>query len=96
MFVENIQSLYNLNFLMFIRITKMRKIKIKTRKVSMPSATLRKMKPGTSVTIKTRYVKTSILRVIASKLKEEGYEFSVTEKGLRDETIVLCIKSPVL
>ena len=74
----------------------MEKTNLVSRKVNKPSETLRKMKPGARVTIKTRYVKTSNLRVIASKLKQEGYLFRVSDKGLTNKTIVECLKIPTL
>ena len=74
----------------------MGKTKLKFRKVSMPSATMRKMKTGTFVKINTNKVKPNSLRVTASRLKEEGYEFRISVKNLINETIVECIKSPVL
>ena len=69
---------------------------LKFKKVVMPSATLRQMKPGTSVKITTEEVKTSTLRMTASKLKQEGYLFRVSDKGLVNETIVECLKTPLL
>ena len=74
----------------------MRTITLKYKKVVLPSATLREMKPGMSLKILTEVVKTSILRMTASKLKKEGYLFLVSDKGLINETIVECLKTPVL
>ena len=73
----------------------MGKTELKSRKVSMPSATMRKMKPGTFVKINTSKVKPNSLRVTAVRLKDEGYEFRISVKNLINETIVECIKSPV-
>ena len=69
---------------------------LKSKKVVLPSATLREMKPGMSVKLSTKEIKTSILRSTASKLKKEGYLFLVSDKGLTNETIVECIKTPEL
>ena len=69
---------------------------LKFKKVVLPSATLREMKPGTSLQLSTAKVKTSTLRMTASKLKQEGYLFRVSDKGLVNETIVECLKTPVL
>ena len=69
---------------------------LKFKKVVMPSATLREMKPGMNVKIPTKDIKTSTLRITASKLKREGYLFRVSVKDLINETIVECIKTPVL
>ncbi len=69
---------------------------LKSKKVVQPTATLREMKPGESVKLTTEEVKTNILRMTASKLKHEGYLFRVSDKGLVNETIVECLKSPEL
>ena len=69
---------------------------LKSKKVSLPSATLREMKPGMSIKLTTVEVKTSTLRMAASKLKKEGYLFRVSDRGLINETIVECIKTPTL
>ena len=69
---------------------------IKLKKVVVPSATLREMTPGAMVKIPTHQIKTSILRMTASKLKKEGYLFRVSDRGLINETIVECIKTPEL
>ena len=69
---------------------------LKFKKIVLPSATLRVMKPGMSLKISTEEVKTSILRMTASKLKKEGYLFRVSDKGLINETIVECLKTPEL
>lgn len=74
----------------------MKETTLKFRKVVMPSATLREMKPGMSLKLPTEDVKTSTLRITASKLKQEGYLFRVSEKDLVNETIVECLKTPVL
>ena len=74
----------------------METITLKSKKVVLPSATLREMTPGMSVKLSTVEVKTSILRSTASKLKQEGYLFRVSDKGLVNETIVECIKTPEL
>ena len=74
----------------------MERTTLKSKKVLMPTATLRRMKAGRSVKFKTAKVKTSILRVTASKLKKEGYLFYVSDKGLINETIVECLKTPEL
>ena len=66
------------------------------KKVVLPSATLREMKPGMSLKLPTEEVKTTTLRMTASKLKKEGYLFRVSDKGLVNETIVECLKSPTL
>ena len=69
---------------------------LKFKNVVLPSATLRGMKAGTSVKLTTEEVKTSTLRMTASKLKQEGYLFRVSDKGLINETIVACLKTPEL
>jgi hypothetical protein len=74
----------------------METIALKSKKVVLPSATLREMKPGMSVRFSTNEIKTTTLRMTASKLKREGYLFWVSERGLINETIVECIKTPVL
>ena len=74
----------------------MGKAKLKSRKVLMPSATMRKMKTGSCVKINTSKVKSNNLRVTASRLKEEGYEFRISVKDQMNETIVECIKTPML
>lgn len=58
------------------------------------TATLRSMKQGQSLNVRTRQIKTSIARATASKLKEEGYEFKITEAGLVDEFFIECVTSP--
>lgn len=74
----------------------MERTTLKTKKALMPTETLRRMNAGRTVKFKTVKVKTPILRVIASKLKKEGYLFYVSDKGLKNETIVECIKTPEL
>ena len=69
---------------------------LKFKKTVLPSATLREMKPGMSLKISTEEVKTSTLRMTASKLKKEGYLFLVSDKGLVNETIIECLKTPQL
>ena len=69
---------------------------LKLKKTVLPSATLREMKPGMIVKIDTEKIKTPILRSTASKLKKEGYLFLVSDKGLINETIVECLKTPEL
>ena len=66
------------------------------KKTVVPSATLQEMKQGMIVKIPTEKIKTSILRMTASKLKKKGYLFRVSDKGLINETIVECIKTPEL
>ena len=66
------------------------------KKVVLPSATLRRMKPSQKMKLSTVDVKTCILRMTASKLKKEGYLFRVSDRGLVNETIVECIKIPEL
>ncbi len=66
------------------------------KKVVLPTATLREMKAGMSLKLKTEEVKTNTLRMTASSLKREGYLFRVSDKGLINETIVECLKSPEL
>lgn len=66
------------------------------KKVVLPTATLREMKQGMSIKLSTAEVKTNTLRMTASNLKREGYLFRVSDKGLTNETIVECIKTPVL
>lgn len=60
---------------------------LKFKKVILPAATLRALKPGTSIKIETEIVKTSILRSAASKLKQEGYLFRVSDKGPVNERV---------
>ena len=74
----------------------MKTIALKFKKVVLPSATLREMKPGMSLRIPTEEVKTSTLRMTASKLKKEGFLFRVSDRELINETIVECLKTPVL
>lgn len=69
---------------------------LKFKKTVLPSATLREMKPGMSMKLPTKKVKTSTLRMTASKLKKEGYLFFVSVEGLINETIVECLKTPEL
>ena len=69
---------------------------LKLKKVVSPLATLREMKAGMSVRISTEDVKTSNLRNTASQLKKIGYLFRVSDKGLINETIVECFKTPEL
>ena len=66
------------------------------KNVVQPAATLQEMKPGMSLNIPTEYIKTSILRATASQLKKEGYLFRVSDRGLINETIVECLKTPEL
>ena len=74
----------------------METIALKTKNVVLPSATLREMKPGMRLKLPTNVIKTTTLRMTASKLKREGYLFRVSDKGLINETIVECLKTPVL
>ena len=74
----------------------METITLKSKKVVLPSATLREMTPGMRVKLSTNEVKTTTLRMTASKLKKEGYLFRVSDKGLINETIVECLKTPML
>ena len=74
----------------------METVTLKSKKVMLPTETLREMKPGMSIKLASKEVKTSILRSTASKLKQEGYLFRVSDKGLVNETIVECIKTPEL
>lgn len=69
---------------------------LNTKKRVCSFATLRKMKPEMTHHFPTELVKTNTLRMVASKLKKEGYLFRVTTKGLNKETIVQCIKTPKL
>ncbi len=69
---------------------------LKLKRTVLPSATLRDMKPGMIVKIETEKIKTPILRSTAAKLKKEGYLFRISDKGLINETIVECIKTPEL
>ena len=69
---------------------------LKFEKVVLPAATLREMKPGMNLKIPTEDIKTSTLRNIASELKKKGYLFRVSDKGLINETIVECLKTPDL
>ena len=69
---------------------------LKFKKTVLPSATLREMKPGMSLKLSTEEVKTSTLRMTASKLKKEGYLFLLSDKGLVNETIIECLKTPQL
>lgn len=74
----------------------MEKIALNLKKVVSPTATLQEMKSGMSLIISTQDIKTSNLRTVASKLKKKGYLFQVSDKGLINETIVECIKTPEL
>ena len=69
---------------------------LKSKQVVLPTATLREMKEGMSLRLPTQQVKTATLRMAASNLKREGYKFRVSERNLINETIVECLKSPVL
>jgi predicted transcriptional regulator of viral defense system len=69
---------------------------LKFKKVVLPYATLQEMKPGESIKISTKVVKTNILRNASSNLKKVGYLFRVSDRGLINETIVECIKKPEL
>jgi TusA-related sulfurtransferase len=69
---------------------------LKFKKVVLPAATLKEMKPGMTLKIATEDIKTNILRMTASNLKKEGYLFLVSDKGLINETIVECLKTPEL
>lgn len=69
---------------------------LRTKQVVLPAATLREMKPGMSMKLSTTEIKTSTLRMTASKLKKEGYLFRVSDRGLINETIVKCLKTPEL
>ncbi len=68
--------------------------KFKTKNVVLSTETLRGMKPDTSVTLSNDNVKTSTLRSTASKLKKEGYLFRISDKGMKNKTIVECLKTP--
>ena len=74
----------------------METITLKMKKIVLPSATLKEMKPGMSLRLPTKKVKTNTLRTIACILKKEGYLFRVSEKGLINETIVECLRTPML
>lgn len=67
---------------------------LKMKKAVVPAATLRAMNAGMKAKIPTEEIKTSILRMTASKLKKEGYLFRVSDRGLINETIVECLKTP--
>lgn len=87
----------HLNYILIYKSTNnMETFALKSKKVVLPTATLREMKPGMSLKLPTKAVKTTTLRMTASKLKKEGYLFRVSDKGLINETIVECLKTPVL
>jgi hypothetical protein len=55
--------------------------------------TLRKMPVGKSVVIKNRDFKVSQVRIVASTLKRNGgYEFSVSDTGRIDDSVVTRLK----
>lgn len=70
-------------------------MKAEIKRVVSPTKTLRAMKSGQTVKIPTRHIKTSAIRVTASRLKKNGYSFHVSEEGLIDETLITCLKSPM-
>lgn len=74
----------------------MYKSKAKYRMVVLPTATLRGLKPKAKVVLSYDNAKPSTIRTTASKLKKEGYVFRVTVKGMKNKTIVECLKTPEL
>ena len=69
-------------------------MKAEIKRVVSPTKTLRAMKAGQTVKIPTRQIKTSAIRITATRLKKNGYSFHVSEEGLKDETLITCLKSP--
>ena len=69
-------------------------MKADLKRVVCPAKTLRGMTVGQTVKIPTKYIKSSALRVTASRLKKNGFSFHVSEEGLVDETLVTCLKTP--
>ncbi|MBQ7823000.1 MAG: hypothetical protein IJ338_02305 [Bacteroidaceae bacterium] len=66
------------------------KAKLKTKVLLKDS--LRSMPVGSFLKINIREAKTSAVRVAASRLKEEGFLFDVTDKGRIDDVIVTRLK----
>ena len=93
--VVNIKTIF-LNQLMLQNTNNMERTMLKLKKGLLPTAMLREMKPGMSLQLSTEKVRTTTLRGTASKLKKEGYLFFVSDKGLINETIVECLKTPEL
>ena len=67
--------------------------KFKTKNVVLSTEALLGMKPDTSVTLSNDNVKTLTLSSTASKLKKEGYLFRISDKGMKNKTIVECLKT---
>lgn len=62
--------------------------KVKLVSKISPTETLRAMEIGIPVLIPRKYMKIYSIRTAATKLKSQGYEFSITEKGLIDDALV--------
>ena len=69
-------------------------MKAEIKLVFSPTKTLRAMKAGQTIKIPTKQIKTSAIRITATRLKKNGYSFHVSEEGLKDETLITCLKSP--
>lgn len=66
----------------------------KIERIISPSKTMRGMKKGQFLTISTRQIKAQTARTIANRLKNEGFEFQISDAGLATEVLIECIKSP--
>lgn len=65
----------------------------KLARVISPKETLMTLGVGESITISTRHIKTSTIRMAASRIEAKGIaKFEVTESGLINETKVTRIK----
>lgn len=68
----------------------MAEAKLKTKIVLKDS--LIGMPVGDTLTIKNRQFKSNVVRTIATRLKNEGYTFDVSDKGRIDDVIVTRLK----
>lgn len=50
------------------------------------------MSVGDTLTIKNRQFKSTSIRTVATRLKNEGYIFDVSDKGRIDDTVVTRLK----
>lgn len=92
--MEVISKAYKINQeLKIVKEMKTRTVKV-GKIVSRPSLndTLRNLPLGKPQKFSVRQFKISGMRTAASTMKKQGYEFSVSEKGLVDEYIVTRLK----
>ena len=68
-------------------------LKLETKNVVLSTAILRGMKPDTIVTLSNDNVKISTHSSTASKLKKEGYLFSISGQKITNKTIVEYLKT---